>query len=137
MIEVLSQNRNLNDHLASEKMVKDDYFLGSSDTLHESCHLVEVDSLELGLVEEVLPGHPGWRVKQLETVLVKAQVMSSSIPDSDRDNTGVQLLGADGLVLVLFMLMSFSGEHKWLLSSLETIISNLRLYVLSRGHCKR
>ena len=132
MIEVLSQNKNLYDHLASEKMVEDDDFLGPSDTLHQCCHLVEVDSLELGLVEEVLPGHPGWRVKQLEAVLVKAQVMSSSIPDSYRDNTGVQLLGADGLVLVLLMLMPFSGEYKWLLSSLKTVISNLCLYVLSR-----
>ena len=113
-------------------MVEDDDLLGPSDTLHQCCHLVEVDSLELGLVKEVLPGHPGWGVKQLEAVLVKAQVMSSSIPDSDRDNTGVQLLGADGLVLVLLMLMPFSGEHKWLLSSLKTVISNLCLYVLSR-----
>ena len=68
-------------HLASEKMVEDDDLLGSSDTLHKCCHLLEVDRLELVLIEEVLSVHPGWRVKHLETVMIQSQVTVSSISE--------------------------------------------------------
>merc|ERR1719322_1117090 len=56
--------------------------------------------------------------------MIQSQVTVSSISDGDRHNAGVELLRAVRLVFVLLMLMSFSGEHKWFLSSFKTVISN-------------
>ena len=113
-------------------MIEDDDLLSSCDALHQCCNLLEVDRLELVLIEEVLSGHPSWGVEHLETVLVQGQVMRSSISDGDRDNARVQLLRTVCLVLVLLMLVPFSGEHKWFLSSFKTVISNTGLNVLPR-----